>query len=107
METSTIKRRTRLDSVGSSVSTSGDEPHHHHRTAVHAMTSTLRRVGTKRMRSLFAHVKQHERWLRESNVLLSDDEKQWDWEMILTFLRVSDYCLSVLSRLDRGDLQIK
>lgn len=85
MDGSTIKRRTRLDSVGSSLSNSGEE--HHHRGAVHSMTNTLRRVGTKRMRALFAHGKQNDRWLRESNVMLSDDEKQWDWDIILTFLK--------------------
>lgn len=87
---STMKRRTRLDSVGSSVSNSGDAEHghHHNRSAIQSVTNTLRRVGTKRMRSLFAHtVKQNDRWLRESSVLVSADDGQWDWEMILTFLK--------------------
>lgn len=73
--------KPRHDSVGSSTSTSGgDEP---------SVAGTLKRASIKRnFIQLFGSHKLSERVLRESNVLLNDDGKTWDWDVILAILRV-------------------
>lgn len=86
---STSERR-RLDSVGSSTSTSGDE-----RTGL--SLATLKRASIKRnkIRQFFANLQQNEKLMRDSNVLINEDGKAWDWDIIIAILRVRNYNLLI------------
>lgn len=87
---STMERR-RLDSVGSSTSTSGDE-----RTGL--SLATLKRASIKRnkIRQFFANLQQNEKLMRDSNVLINEDGKAWDWDIIIAILRV---CITKMGNL--------
>lgn len=75
--------RSRYDSVGSSTSTSGEEPN----------TQTLNRRGSikkKKFMQLIDGLRQSENLMKESNVFANDDGMSWDWEIISTiFTKVS------------------
>lgn len=89
-------RRNRMDSVGSSASTSGDE----RPSTVLSMSNTLRRVSQKRMRirQFYENLKQNERLMRDSNVLQNADGQTWDWEVIVAILKVSCFKRLVILR---------
>lgn len=75
-----LLERSRLDSVGSSTSNSGDEPNI-------SGTSTLRGgLRKKKMLNLFDGNRQTESLMKESNIFTNDDGKKWDWEIIIALL---------------------
>lgn len=78
---STLERR-RHDSVGSSTSGT-DEP-------MVGMSRSGKRSSFKRnkIKLFFDNLKQNEKLMRDSNVLLTDDGQAWDWDIIVAILRV-------------------
>lgn len=75
--------RSRYDSVGSSTSTSGDEPNG---TALNRRGS----IKKKKFMQLIDGLRPSENLMNESNVFGNDDGKTWDWEIITTiFTKVS------------------
>lgn len=81
----TLERR-RHDSVGSS--TSSDE------NASNTSVLSFRRGGLNKsyikqyLANLKEKLKQNERLLRDSNVLVNEDGKVWDWDIIINILKV-------------------
>lgn len=81
----TLERRRRHDSVGSS--TSSDE-------ASNTSVLSFRRGGLNKsyikqyLANLKEKLKQNERLLRDSNVLVNEDGKVWDWDIIINILKV-------------------
>lgn len=84
-----ISRRKRVNSVGSSASTSGDEQQRP--STVLSMTNTLKRVSQKRsrLRQFYEMIKKNESLMRASGVFSNPDGVDWDWDMIITVLSVS------------------
>lgn len=80
----TLERR-RHNSVGSS--TSSDE-------ASNTSVLSFRRGGLNKsyikqyLANLKEKLKQNERLLRDSNVLVNEDGKVWDWDIIINILKV-------------------
>lgn len=75
-----LMERSRLDSIGSSTSNSGDEPY---------ITGNITLRGglkKKKILNLFDGNRQSESLMKESNIFTNDDGKKWDWEIIITLL---------------------
>ena len=75
----TLERRTRLDSVGSSGSAS-----------IGAYEERSKRSSTRRHKFLqfLDGAKESEKLIKESKVLLEKDPNNWDWDTVVTILRV-------------------
>lgn len=82
-QSSSSGERTRLDSIGSSTSTSFEGHSEGSRTK-----RALNSIKRNKLRHFLEHFRHGERLLRYSNVLSNEDGKAWDWEIIIAILKV-------------------
>lgn len=83
--------RRRHNSVGSSSLTGGGEQKDDLNSS---FTAGIKRTSLKRNKlfQFFDGMKESEKFIRLSNVLLNQDGSSWDWDIIVAIFRVSTFC---------------
>ncbi|XP_055911033.1 rapamycin-insensitive companion of mTOR isoform X2 [Eupeodes corollae] len=79
--------RRRLDSVSSSISGGGTGTDESHSLPTSTMRRSSFRLKKKKFRQFFENMREFNRLVKDSNVLVLADGNSWDWEIVTTILR--------------------